>query len=200
MTMKKCFVEQNVEARRDRGFTLIELLVVIVIIALLASLIVPAISLALDKAKEARAMREITDLQGAIRNFYSEYHYMPYGNGFASSDEFINPSKKDDENTAMGTVLSALLGKDKKLNPKEIVFLDLDKSSIEGAKTYEDVYDKLGYHKDPWKRGYGIIMDMDRDDRITIGDTIHHFKVGVYSLGSPRKKWSNYSETELKSW
>lgn len=60
-----------------RGFTLIELLVVIAIIAVLASMLIPALSGARDKARVATAKTEIKNLAGAINQYYSTYSRGP---------------------------------------------------------------------------------------------------------------------------
>ena len=68
---------------RDRGaprraaFTLIEMMVVIVIIAILAGLILPAISAARTRANEARVVVEIKGLESAIAAFKAKYGTEP---------------------------------------------------------------------------------------------------------------------------
>ena len=60
-----------------RGFTLVELLVVIVIIAMLAALVTPAIMIAMSRAKVARIKAEIDMLHSAIMNYKNEYGSFP---------------------------------------------------------------------------------------------------------------------------
>jgi len=63
--------------KRTSGFTLIELLVVIAIIAILAGLIVPALSRAKRTAQVAKCRIEIKNLEGAINQYNSAYGRYP---------------------------------------------------------------------------------------------------------------------------
>lgn len=65
---------------KKRGFTLIELLVVIAIIAILVSLIVPALATAKSKAKETYCLNNNRQLGIALANFVSDNGYYPSHN------------------------------------------------------------------------------------------------------------------------
>jgi len=63
--------------RHQNGFTLIEIMVVVVIIALLASLVAPAVIRQLDRAQISAAQTNIKSIDSAMRLFRLEHHRYP---------------------------------------------------------------------------------------------------------------------------
>ena len=60
--------------RKDRGFTIIELLVVVSIIALLISILVPAVTHARDQAKQTLSLTNLRDLGVAHGSYEAEWN------------------------------------------------------------------------------------------------------------------------------
>ncbi len=67
----------------EKGFTLVEVLIVVVIIAILASLIVPRMLMQTDKAKAAEAIQMVGVIKRAAEMYY-DFHgsYSPTGSDF----------------------------------------------------------------------------------------------------------------------
>lgn len=70
---------------RSRGFTLVELLVVIVIIAILAALLLPAISRALCAGKQGAMEHMLDNLTQATKNYELDQNAYPAGTGSGSA-------------------------------------------------------------------------------------------------------------------
>ena len=182
-----------------RGFTLIELLVVIAIIGLLAAILIPTINSALNSAKRARALGQIQDLDGAIKRFIAEYGVPPRPAGVP-----IGSADVEFESSSVGEILDILINNAEidevaRQNPKRIVFLDLDPASF-GVKSVDEMLSALkeGY-PDPWGGRYNILLDLNMDDRINYQGLNIRAKVGVYSLGEPKKEFDRES-TPYKTW
>ena len=63
---------------KQKGFTLIELLVVISIIGLLASVVLVALNGARSKARDAKRVMDLKQLQTALEMYYNQYGSYPY--------------------------------------------------------------------------------------------------------------------------
>lgn len=68
-------------SRNQRGFTLIELLVVIAIIAILAGMLLPALSNVKVKGQVAKARTEINAIVGAVQAYEGTYGRLPISTG-----------------------------------------------------------------------------------------------------------------------
>ncbi len=68
---------KTTRANAKRGFTLIELLTVISIIAILAGMLLPAVSTAIGRAKKVKCQKDIADFVGAINAYNADYSRMP---------------------------------------------------------------------------------------------------------------------------
>ncbi len=69
-----------------KGFTLIELLVVIAIIGLLSTLAVVALGNARQKARDARRLSDLKQLQTALELYYTDQTAYPAGSGITLGD------------------------------------------------------------------------------------------------------------------
>jgi prepilin-type N-terminal cleavage/methylation domain-containing protein len=63
---------------KKQGFTLIELLVVIAIISLLASIVMASLNTARAKARDARRMQDLHEINNAIQLYIADNGHAPY--------------------------------------------------------------------------------------------------------------------------
>ena len=183
--------DMKVKSRISSGFTLIELLVVITIIGLLAAIIIPSLTASLRAAKRARALSQIQDLDGAIKRFIGEYGIPPRPKGIKIGTDDLSLTAEQ-----QAQVVQVLMNLDddnnwpgeEKRNTRQIVFLDLDPAAF-GVKTVVEMQAALlsGGYPDPWGTPYGIVLDMNLDERIEgTGFPEIRGKAGVFSYGESK--------------
>ena len=93
---------------KKRAFTLVELLVVVGIIAVLISLLLPALSRAREAAKATRCLSNIKQLSNALAMYVNENNgWLPVQPGDVS--DFANPATYDTANPGGWNCLASLI-------------------------------------------------------------------------------------------
>ena len=164
------------------GFTLIEVLTVIAIIGILAAIIVPVAGNAKKTALKRRATVEMNSIKVAVRQFYDDHRYMPWGDPDDPTVQRVGADVWTPN--GMGNqrnVMRWLTGE----NPKKKAYLQIPEKSRQDS-------DPLVF-TDPWRQEYRIAMDRNMDGAIALPDPENLFassyvvkdKILVYTPGDP---------------
>lgn len=90
---------------RPGGFTLVEVLVVIAIIAILATILVPAVSKAYQVAELSRTRQWVQNLQMGCQRYYNDFKYYP---GQAYPDELVGTANNASKFTGSQVLAASL--------------------------------------------------------------------------------------------
>ena len=202
-----------------RAFTIIEMLVVIAIIAILAGMLLPAISKAKINAQRKAAKTEMVNIISAIEAYHNEYSRYPTPTNYltqdftfgdlsvGSSTNLYNTGSLTDNSDLMAILMDEdrLVNTDHKKNPRKRAFFNPSKRA---NTTNEPGLGPDLVLRDPWGQPYMITIDYDYDDktrddvyrRNSITQTtnragiygLYNYKdiTGEYELKAPVMVWS----------
>lgn len=204
---------------RSLAFTLVELLVVIAIIVILMGLLLAAVPAVKEAARKAEARNTVNMVTTAVNSYYTEYARFPPTDdpnqpaaaGAAAIDDVVVGDTKMGATIPNNVLFYTLRNIPKGVNdsygcnPRKVVFYDGRSAAVNSAgRARNGFYDKTSTGGtppateesclyDPWGDQYGIVFDVNGDDRIDLKGFYADF-TGVDTAGlAPRRKVGAFS-------
>ncbi len=151
--------------RRKSGFTLIEILVVMAIIGILAGLLFPGVSAAVNQAKKARTANTCANLKNSISAYFTEYRRYPLLDGYDTP--YHDVASNED---LMDILLAADTSIGEAKNPRGITFFSGRTARRSGPNTYINGINMNssggGSLWDDYGRLYGVRIDTESRNRM----------------------------------
>ena len=157
-----------------QGFTLIELLTVIAIISILASILIPSVSMVKRNVNVAASKAVLSQYMNAIQTFRSEYNFLPFTDLVSNGRESFNLASSNNSEifvetlTARDAITNNELNQAIGGNRRRIRFYEFS-----DAEFYEDDrgYVRRNQIVDRFNnRNIVIVLDVDGDGMVRVPD------------------------------
>ena len=177
--------------------TLVELLVVIGIIAILAGLILGAVSLSQSSARNTQAKSDMASIILALRGVENTYGKLVNKGTAKFNGKSVSVKKSQNDNDTWlidGDAYDAFIAElsvpknegvtSLNINKRKVVFLE-PKAGFDPSKKYaEDDTQKANLWRDPWGNIYNVYINVEDEKYIKIDSKTIASDIAVYSFGA----------------